>query len=759
MIYNISASRDGVANQTLARNGRVIMPKTGVNRLFWSFFPIVFVIALTLLSMSYMTLNEMSKQSAKKANEVLSHDISRMIDASLQDVEQQMLALLKEARIAHFFQRADEGGRLYTDYQAAGALREAIANNPLIHSVELFRSSDQKVLTPWENTTVNQFADKKWIALHIASLTPFRWEGPREIQITSGGTGPTHVVTLVKIANLSDRSMLIVNISTQALGALIHRMADSNLTYIQLVDDEDKLLASGLPADEKDAGNEWSHVRSDYTGWTIRSGIYKSGIVEWIASLFYLWLAVGLTTVVIAVLWLINASRRNYKPIRQIASKIHGIGDRKYAGLTDKPKDEFGLIENAIEHLMDRSNLLQEENKENLAYRKRHMFMQMLEDSSGTKRWENELRRFAADPDGHAFVVSVLEIDRFASFTNMYSSGDQLLMRQVLQSVLSEMAAKESVPIWAEWIGQERLGVLYYLSRERGDYRQLIRLSEEMNGWIREHLSFTATIALGSQEQDIANISLSYKLTRTVLDYKPSLGSDRVVRPEDIRAGAGIEISGCLKHIRELCRSYRAGEAEWSTHLSDLYALLDGRLVSREQLGNLLSYLSAHLLKEMEGLPGELREVWDSQAYPEVKKAISETETVEEVKGTLSGTLHRISDLLRKERELRQGYGLIMEVRQYIADHFSNPDLSLNMLCDQFGIRASHLSRIFKEELGINFVDFVGQVRSERAIELLRESDLAVQDIAAEVGYLHVNTFNRVFKRHTGNTPGHYRRQ
>ncbi|MFD2330829.1 helix-turn-helix domain-containing protein [Cohnella sp. GCM10020058] len=735
------------------------MPKTGVNRIFWSFFPIVFVIALTLLSMSYMTLNEMSKQSAKKANEVLSHDISRMIDSSLQDVEQKMLALLKEPRIERFFRRADEGGRLYTDYQAAGALKEAIADNPLIQSIVLFRSSDQKVLTPWENTTIDQFADKKWIALHIASLTPFRWEGPRELQITPGSVEPANVVSLVKIANLSDRSMIMVNISTEALGALIHRMADSNLTYIQLVDDEDKLLASGLPASEKDAGNEWSHVRSDYTGWTIRSGIYKSGIVEWIASLFYLWLAVGLTTVVIAVLWLINASRRNYKPIRQIASKIYGIGDRKYTAWPDKPKDEFGLIENAIEHLVDRSNILQEENKENLAYRKRHMFMQMLEDSSGTKRWEEELRRFAVDPNGRDFVVSVLEIDRFASFSDMYRSGDQILMKQVLQSVLSEMAANESVVIWAEWIGQERLGVLFGLSRERGDYGQLVHLSEQMNNWIREHLSFTATIALGSKVQEIANISVSYKLTRTVLDYKPSLGSGRVIRPEDIGSGPEIEISRCLKHIRELCRSYRAGEEEWSAHLGDLYALLDGRLLSREQLANLLSYLSTNLFKEMEELPGELREFWDNEAYPEVRKAIAETETLEDAKRTLSDTLHGIFKLLRKERELRQGYGIIMEVRQYISDHFCNPDLSLNMLCDQFGIRASHLSRIFKEELGINFVDFVGQVRSEKAIELLRESDLAIQDIAAEVGYLHVNTFNRVFKRHTGNTPGHYRRQ
>ncbi|GAA3405780.1 hypothetical protein ACFFNY_29985 [Paenibacillus hodogayensis] len=60
------------------------MPKSWLNRLFWSFFPIVFVISLTLLSMSYMTLNEMSKQSAKKANEVLSHGMIQMIDACLQ---------------------------------------------------------------------------------------------------------------------------------------------------------------------------------------------------------------------------------------------------------------------------------------------------------------------------------------------------------------------------------------------------------------------------------------------------------------------------------------------------------------------------------------------------------------------------------------------------------------------------------------------------------------------------------------------------
>lgn len=59
---------------------------------------------------------------------------------------------------------------------------------------------------------------------------------------------------------------------------------------------------------------------------------------------------------------------------------------------------------------------------------------------------------------------------------------------------------------------------------------------------------------------------------------------------------------------------------------------------------------------------------------------------------------------------------------------------------------------------GINFNDYLNNLRIEHAKELLISLDLRVQEIALQVGYLNVNSFIRMFKRASGLTPGEYRK-
>lgn len=59
----------------------------------------------------------------------------------------------------------------------------------------------------------------------------------------------------------------------------------------------------------------------------------------------------------------------------------------------------------------------------------------------------------------------------------------------------------------------------------------------------------------------------------------------------------------------------------------------------------------------------------------------------------------------------------------------------------------------------MKFVDFLVKLRVEKACRLLSASDMAVQDIALQVGYANAISFGRVFKRIMGVTPGDYRKQ
>lgn len=96
-------------------------------------------------------------------------------------------------------------------------------------------------------------------------------------------------------------------------------------------------------------------------------------------------------------------------------------------------------------------------------------------------------------------------------------------------------------------------------------------------------------------------------------------------------------------------------------------------------------------------------------------------------------------------------------VTDYLRDHYSE-DIFVDMLADKLNLTSGYLSSSFKAKMGISLTDYVSQLRVDKAKLLLVDPALKIQDIAERVGYPNVNTFIRVFKKLTGQTPGDYRK-
>ncbi|MFS0722420.1 response regulator [Paenibacillus sp. 1P07SE] len=84
-------------------------------------------------------------------------------------------------------------------------------------------------------------------------------------------------------------------------------------------------------------------------------------------------------------------------------------------------------------------------------------------------------------------------------------------------------------------------------------------------------------------------------------------------------------------------------------------------------------------------------------------------------------------------------------------------ELKLQDLADELSLHPVWLSQLFKKEVGTNFLDYVTELRIQRAKELLRQSSSKVYEIAEAVGYHDVHHFGRLFKKKTGLTPKEYR--
>lgn len=99
----------------------------------------------------------------------------------------------------------------------------------------------------------------------------------------------------------------------------------------------------------------------------------------------------------------------------------------------------------------------------------------------------------------------------------------------------------------------------------------------------------------------------------------------------------------------------------------------------------------------------------------------------------------------------------IRMVKDYIQMHYEEK-LSLESVADQVYLSAAYLSRLFKQETGQNFKDYLLHVRIDAAKKLLKGECLNINQIADSTGFANSKHFSRVFREETGQTPSEYRR-
>ena len=101
---------------------------------------------------------------------------------------------------------------------------------------------------------------------------------------------------------------------------------------------------------------------------------------------------------------------------------------------------------------------------------------------------------------------------------------------------------------------------------------------------------------------------------------------------------------------------------------------------------------------------------------------------------------------------------LMGNVRKYLQQNYMLYDVSLDSISDILNINASYFSVLFKKHFGVNFSDYLTELRINAAKELLADPFLAASEVARMVGYESPNYFTRAFKKHTGMTPTEFRR-
>ena len=117
-----------------------------------------------------------------------------------------------------------------------------------------------------------------------------------------------------------------------------------------------------------------------------------------------------------------------------------------------------------------------------------------------------------------------------------------------------------------------------------------------------------------------------------------------------------------------------------------------------------------------------------------------------------------INEAIKSERQLlTKGGSLISKAMTYISESYGDSTLTLEYVAAHLLVSSSSLSRHFKEFADCSFSEYLKRYRLDRACELLKDTEIPIEEIVSRCGLKDIPSFYRAFNIHTGVTPGTYR--
>lgn len=94
---------------------------------------------------------------------------------------------------------------------------------------------------------------------------------------------------------------------------------------------------------------------------------------------------------------------------------------------------------------------------------------------------------------------------------------------------------------------------------------------------------------------------------------------------------------------------------------------------------------------------------------------------------------------------------------EYVDNNYSNSNLGVSIIADEFNMNITYLSKFFKKQTGICLLDYINKIRIQNAKILITEHNLNIKEAAEKCGFFNCNSFIRVFKKYEGITPGQFK--
>lgn len=313
--------------------------------------------------------------------------------------------------------------------------------------------------------------------------------------------------------------------------------------------------------------------------------------------------------------------------------------------------------------------------------------------------------------------------------------------------------------------GVEGWAFLLMADNEEQMSERVKELSKDLEEIMKNYSTIAYFGGIGQPVARLRELEESFREAERALAARFTMELNRIISVEDIRMAQNvdtlddIEITsfGEIEKTRTMLEKFLNNGAEDEIdEFVDVYI----NELPEENLKSVLMrqyiIMDAYIVmmsfrEKIEGIEGEMQ-----AQSEELKNSMKTIQTLEEIKNYIRMLLKKIIGV--RDTISGRRYSDIIEIaKDQIRKTYMSDEISLNTIAAEIGMSPSYFSSIFSKEMGKTFVEYLTEIRMDRAKELLMCSSMKTSEIGYEVGYKDPHYFSYIFKKTQNCTPKEFR--
>lgn len=476
-------------------------------------------------------------------------------------------------------------------------------------------------------------------------------------------------------------------------------------------------------------GNAWRI----YTTTPNESFYYKLDSLKEISVLL------GLLAVAVGIVMSSIFTRANYSPLKRILNNIKSRMDNP----TSLKQDEYRFIDTTINRLSNKVDSLEETLQANHKMIKHSIMLNMLNNRFTPEELTEQLHSVHISMAYSRFRCIVIDPVN-EKWKDLQPRQLQHTLYTMIQQL--EIANIDETQLLAEEMQDHKIAVIICTNQPEEPLSD--HIIDFIHAEARSRFGLEFALSLGGWVEHFTKIHTSYHQANALIRYSYFFPEQSAIQDLDLlnRETSSLEIAD--SYLVNFEKKLQARDMQGTVQaIQELVSTIKEGLYSAE-------YSRIILLKTVSTYAECINQVRLQPAETSTMNLYKQFSLFYNINHYSEWMIHLVTEFvthMEKRSEVRS-VDTISAVKAYIYEHLSG-DLTLDHVSEQVFISPKYLSKLFKEETGIVYSEYVTNQRMERARELMTQREITVEQVANTVGYRTPAYFIKKFKEIHGCTP------